>query len=144
MVAITLTQLRALSVNFLFDYDEAREFLNLNKPTKTTGGSSKAVTKAYDGTTIPPTFNLADLIKPQKQTGSGAKKGRCGYHYYCKDKDVSDKVKQNLQTIAKSTGEKVPRNGHKSEVSRMWGAQSESKRTAWNEYAKSQNAMLGN
>ena len=142
MVSITLTQLRALSVKFSFDYDEAREFLNLNKPAKTTGGASKAVTKPYDGSTIPSTFDLTNLMKPPKQTGSGAKRGRCGYHYYCKD--VSDMVKQNLQATAKRTGEKVPRNGVKAEVSRMWGALPESKRTAWNEYAKSQNAMHGN
>lgn len=142
MVAITLTDLRALSIEFNFDYEKAREFLNKNhkktnhtKTEKICGG-----TKAYDGTTIPSTKELVALMKPVKNINGGAQitRGKTGYHYYMNE--ISDNVKKSLLEKTRNTGEKIPRNGVASEVSRKWHALSESKREAWNNYAKSQNA----
>jgi hypothetical protein len=142
MVAITLTDLRALSIEFNFDYDKAREFLNKNnkktshsKTEKITGG-----TRAYDGTTIPSTTDLVALMKPAKNISGGAQtsRGKTGYHYFMNE--ISNNVKKSLQEKSRLTGETIPRNGLASEVSRKWHALSESKREAWNNYAKSQNA----
>ena len=144
MVAITLTQLRNLSDEFGFDYERAKEFLNLNKPKsgrppKTSGGVvSTANSKPYDGSTIPSTITLKELMKPEKNTGSGTSRGKTGYHYYMNE--ISDNVKKTLHEKARITGEKVPRNGVASEVSRKWAGLSDSKKDAWNAYAKSQNA----
>jgi len=144
MVAITLTQLRALSVEFGFDFERAREFLNLNqtkrgRPTKESAASrsqSSSNTVPYNGTTIPSTLTLKELMKPPKSTGSSTTRGKTGYHYYMDE--VRDKVQKSRREKTHASGEKAP--SFASEVSQRWQAEPESKKQAWNAYAKSQNA----
>jgi hypothetical protein len=147
MVAISLTQLRALSVEFGFDYQRAKEFLNINtdnlgRPQKVGGNVSPSLanTKAYDGKIIPSSTELKKLMKSEKsekRTDSSSARGRTGYHYYMAE--ISEKVKKSVQDKARISGEKVPRNAVVSEVSLKWHALSDSKKEAWNNYAKHQN-----
>ena len=145
MVAITLTQLRALSEEFGFDYERAKEFLNLNtckkpgRPTKVvSGGGSSVGTKQYDGTKIPSTAQLKELMKSEKTAGSGASRGKSGYNYFMND--ISEQVKKNLQEKSRVSGEKMARNAVVSEVSQRWKSLSDTKKEAWNAYAKHQNS----
>ena len=94
------------------------------------------LSKQYDGVIIPPTADLMALMNPPKQTGSGARRGKGGYHYY--HAKVIDTVKHTLAT--KCEGTQVSRSDVEAEVSRKWRALSEQKRSAWNAYAKSKNA----
>ena len=100
-------------------------------------GSCNAGTCQYDGVIIPPTAELIALMNPSNQTGSGAQRGKCGYHYY--HSKVIDLVKQTL--AAKRGGAPPSRSDVSAEVSRKWHALSDAKRNAWNDYAKSKNAQ---
>lgn len=94
------------------------------------------LSKQYDGVIIPPTTDLIALMNPPNQFGSGAQRGKSGYHYY--HAKVIDMVKQTL--AAKRGGLPASRSDVAAEVSRKWHALSDAKRNAWNEYAKSKSA----